>query len=349
VKSSKARRIPTWLGLVALASVVLVGADPASAQQPLRVLLVIDRADDRFAERIRAEIAALGLEVVTLEPWRTGETIDSLEAVGKGEQAAAAIRVVPSRKGVEVWMANQPTGRSLLRQLVIDENGDAPNEGLVALQTAELLRTSLLSVPDPRRAAQAKPSPSPSAVLAPAVIVAAPSATPPRRAGVQAGVGAMFSPGGSDPTLQAWVSLQRLIGRRVGLALDLSAPLRTAELSGPEGSARMGSMLAGGAVFGRFEAPSGFYAVAAGGVAVVRVGVEGDAASPLLQDTEAVMTGAGYARLDGGFEATRWLRFGLRAVAGATASRVNVRFAGNQAGEWGWPFLAGFVITEVAW
>ena len=125
-------------------------------QEKLRVLIVIDASDDPFAERIRAEVSALGLEVVAVEPWRTGEAIESLDAAGRANQAAAAIRMVASRKGVEIWVANQPTGRSLLRQLIVDERAPAPNEGLVALQTAELLRTTLLS-----RSETAPPPPRP--------------------------------------------------------------------------------------------------------------------------------------------------------------------------------------------
>ena len=146
------------------------------------MLIVIDESDDPFAERIKAEVSALGLEVVAVEPWRTGEAIESLDAAGRANQAAAAIRMVASRKGVEIWIANQPTGRSLLRQLVVDER-PVPNEGLVALQTAELLRTTLLSrsetcrrkrPPAPprrsrRRAAPAPPRSPPSASLQAAV------------------------------------------------------------------------------------------------------------------------------------------------------------------------------------
>ena len=123
----------------------------AAAEARLRVLIVVDASDDPFAERIKAEVSALGLEVVAVEPWRTGESVESLDAAGRANQAAAAIRMIASRKGVEVWMANQPTGRSLLRQLVVDERAGAPNEGLVALQTAELLRTTLLSRSEIRR------------------------------------------------------------------------------------------------------------------------------------------------------------------------------------------------------
>ena len=134
------------LALALAAAVVLRFDAAAGAAEPrLRVVIVIDESDDPFAERIRAEVSALGFEVVTVEPFRTGEPVESLDAAGRANQAAAAIRMVPSRKGVEVWVANQPTGRSLLRQLIVDEQAGAPNEGLVALQTAELLRTTLLS------------------------------------------------------------------------------------------------------------------------------------------------------------------------------------------------------------
>src|SRR3954470_11649278 len=126
-------------GLGALVALrVLSPASIANAQPATRVLLVVDQGDDPFAERIRAELAALGLGVLTLEPWRTGESVPSLEAVARREQVAAAVRTVPSRKGVEVWLADQSTGRPLLRQLVIDESPGGPNQGLVALQTVEL-------------------------------------------------------------------------------------------------------------------------------------------------------------------------------------------------------------------
>ena len=44
-----------------------------------------------------------------------------IEASARSEHAVAAIRMLPSRKGVEVWMADETSGRSLLRQVVVDE------------------------------------------------------------------------------------------------------------------------------------------------------------------------------------------------------------------------------------
>jgi hypothetical protein len=314
------------------------------------VLLIVDQADDRFAERIRAELVGLGLDVLTLEPWRTGETIESLEAVGRAEQVAAALRVIASRRGIEVWMADQPTGRSLLRQLIVDERPAGPNEGLIALQTAELLRTSLLSGGDgratpptvPRKVGQVdgavatSPSPAP--------------APPPARAGIAIGAGALTSLNAGDAATQGWISFHRLLHGRLGLALDLSGPLRTGEIEGPEGRARLATYLAGAALLLHIDAPSkGLFFTLAGGPAIVRLVAEGAAVPPLVASTQYAVVGAAYLRADVGFDATRWFRVGLRAVVGATSSRVLVRFAGNEAGTWGWPFVGALLLAQLNW
>lgn len=326
----------------------MVAVAPVAAQQRLRVLLVVDQADDPFAERIRAELAALGLDVVALETWRTGEAIESLDAAGRSESASAAIRMLSSRKGVEVWMANQPTGRSLLRQLIVDESPTGPNLGLVALQTAELLRTSLLSVADARAATAARQESAPSKTAETAVPVVEAKSVGPAAWGVQAAFGAMVSPASGDAQMQGWLSVQRLIVGRLGIALDGSLPLSKGTVTGPEGSARINSALGGVALFTRFDASERpVYATLAVGGAVIRVDAVGDASQPFVASSDSAVTGAAYARGDAGFAATNWLRFGLRAVAGVAPTGVKVRFAGNEAGVWGRPFLAGFVVTDL--
>ena len=313
----------------------------AAGHAPPRVLLIVDQPDDLFAERIRAELAGLGLTVLTIEPWRTGAQVGPLESAARSERAVAAIRMVASRKGVEVWMADETSGRSLLRQLVVDESAGGPNQGLVALQTAELLRTSLL--------ASSGPVPPPPPPAPPDV--APPSPEPEMDAGVQAAVGALASPGGAGAALQAWLTFHRAIGRRWGLALDLSAPVRRATVSGIEGSARVGTYLAGAAALLRLDAPgSGLYAGAGAGVAVVRVGVEGQTAIAMLTSgSDSAITGAGYLRADGGFEVARWFRFGARVVAGAALDRVAIHFAGNEGGSWGHVFGAALLLAELHW
>jgi hypothetical protein len=332
--------------IVSLAVLAPLAGRAAAAESRLRVLIVVDESDDPFAERLKAEVSALGLEVVAVEPWRTGEAVESLDAAGRANQAAAAIRMVASRKGVEVWVANQPTGRSLLRQLIVDERPGTPNEGLVALQTAELLRTTLLSRADgPAPAA----NPPPCVENKPAEI--GPPAPPsPGYTGVQAAVGALWAPGVDNSSRQLWGTLSRVIVQPFGIALDLSVPWQRSTISGPEGSAEVRALLAGAALFVRYERPAtGLYAMGAAGAAALWLTVDGRASPPLVASTHSVLAGAGYVRADGGFEVTHWLRFGLRLVAGAIPSGVAVKFAGNDAGTWGRPFVAGFAVVDGSW
>ena len=328
--------------VVLLALLAARGNSAAAAEEKLRVLIVIDASDDPFAERIRAEVSALGLEVVAVEPWRTGEAIESLDAAGRANQAAAAIRMVASRKGVEIWVANQPTGRSLLRQLIVDERAPAPNEGLVALQTAELLRTTLLS-----RSETAPPPPRP----VPTIVEPPPAPPPaPPNAGLQVAFGVLWSPRGGDEAYQLWGTIHRFLVRPLGIALDVSAPVNPGTISGLEGSATVGAWLAGATVFSRYERPSsGLYATIAAGAAVIRLDIRGSAGPAFVASSHTATVAAGYARADGGFAVNNWLRFGARAVAGVVPSGVTVEFAGNESAVWGQPFLAGLVLADVSW
>jgi len=341
-----ARRAAVFAAVLSIASARGARAADATTSTPVRVLIVVDESDDPFAERIKAEVSALGLEVVAIEPWRTGESVESLDAAGRANQAAAAIRMIASRKGVEIWMANQPTGRSLMRQLVVDER-PVPNEGLVALQTAELLRTTLLSrseVPSTDKPPPRNATPNVSEVAPPPP----PQPLQPPATSLQAAAGVLISPG-VDPGMQLWLTVSHVIAGRVGLALDASGPLRPGTISGPEGKATVDAWLGGATLFMRYDKPdSRLYAIAAAGGAVIRIKGTATANSPLLAGSGSATAGAIYGRADGGVQANRWLRFGVRAIAGVVPQGVPVWFAGNKAADWGRPFLAAMLLGDLS-
>ena len=305
-----------------------------------RILLVVDKPNDPFVERISAELTALGFLVVAKEPAHP------LETEAREVHAAAAVRLLPSRKGVEIWMADETSGRSLLRQVVVDESPDGPNQNLVALQTAELLRTSIFPKPDsdhPAKAPLVKVTPPPTEPAAPERVSSSES-------GAQAGLGFLYSPGGAGGALQLWMSLRHRWGKHLGLALDFDGPVHHATLSAAEGTAEVNTYLVGGEIFAHF-APSGssFILTTGLGLAVVRVGANGKPGPSLVGTSAAVFSSAGFARVGAGWQPSRWLALGVSALAGATPERVTIRFAGNEAGTWGWPFFAAFVIAEVDW
>ena len=100
---------------IALHPASLRAAQLARPNDHRRVLLLVDSPGDPFMDRIRAEVVSLGLEGVVRAPQ------GSIEARARAEHAVAAIRILPSRNGVEVWMADAASGRSLLRQVIVDE------------------------------------------------------------------------------------------------------------------------------------------------------------------------------------------------------------------------------------
>jgi len=319
-------------------------SDPVETSVHRRVLLLVDKPGDPFVGRIKAEISSLGLEVAVQPP------VGSLEADARAEGAVAAIRMLPSRKGVEVWMADETSGRSLLRQVIVDETAGGPDHNLIALQTAELLRTSLLSAGEKQSTTMARKQ----ALLSPAI--ASPVALPQSsgQSGAQVGVGFLYGAGGASTALQAWLSLQHVWGQHFGVALDLSAPLRRGTLGGPEGSSDIGAVLAGGELLARFETEGhrAFLAtgLGAGFASVVARGHPSqEGSAQLVGGSSSAYVGLGYLRVNVGWKATGWLGFGATGLAGTTAGRVHIRFAGNDAGDWGVPLLAGVLFGEVDW
>ena len=333
------------LGATLLLTSVLAAAEEPPAP---RVLLLSDKPGDFFAERIKAELVGLGLGVVTRAPS------GPLEEDARGQHAIAAIRILPARNGVEVWMADATSGRSLLRQIVIDERPEGPDQSLIALQTAELLRTSLFpKTPETRAPAPpaSPPPPSQSAPVASAVAVPAPvEEAPGAEMGAQAGLGALLSQGGAGPEVQVWLSLHRFFGRRLGLAADFSLPMVRSKIDGPEGAAKIGTAMAGLAVLARIRsAPTAWFLNAGLGAAVLRVGAEGEASPTLTSSSPSKLTGAGYARLDSGYAPTDWLRLGAQVLGGVAFDRMHLQFAGNDAGSWGRAFAAAAIFAEVTW
>jgi hypothetical protein len=341
----RAAYVPACTLLCSIANLGPATAAPVEANLERRVLLVVDRPNDPLLERIRAEVAALGLGVFTRS------SVGPLEDDAREQRAVAAIRVLPSRKGVEVWMADATTGRTLARQLVVDERPQGPDLGLVALQTAEILRTGLFPSADATRKDTAPPAKPPEPpVTPPAAYAALPHA---HETTALAGFGGLYSPGGAGPALQLGLSLQRALWRRLGVAFEVNGTVRRATLSGPEGDAQVAAYVAGIVGFASFPAEESPWFLTTGiGAGVVNMHSKGRVSPdyPSLEATSnSVVAAAAIARIDAGWKPARWTRIGLAGLAGTTFGRTTIRLAGNQAGDWGTVFLAVLLVVGADW
>ena len=328
----------------------LVRADEAAGRR----VLLIEQGRDPLLERVGAEIEGLGFTLVR------SAMKGPLETAARAEQAVAVMRVLPSRKGIEVWMADATTGRSLLRQMVVDESPGGPDRDLIALQTAELLRTSLLgekSALEHRAPADVAPQPD----VPPTAVHSSVNAhdvhdshdthdtNDGNDTGVQLACGALYSPGGASAAVEAGLSVQRFLTERWGVALDFGMPLRRGTITGVEGSTKLGAYFAGALLLARLQRhASPFFATAGAGAALLLLKYDGETQEPLRSTAGSRLTAAAYLRGDVGIETAAWLRLGLRVMAGASFQRTAVTFAGNEAGSFGPVFFAGFALLEVA-
>jgi hypothetical protein len=302
-----------------------------------RVLVITEDPNDPFMTRVQAEVSAIpGMEVTIQRP------LGSLDADARAEHAEVAIRKVPSGKGVEVWMADATTGRSLLRQLVVDESPNGPDQGLVALQTAELLRTALL--------AKAAPTPASPPPAPPVTPPSAPPAPPARDSAVLVGVGPLASTGGVSPSWQVWVSYQRLLSDHFGFSLDASAPLHRGSISSAQGHAHLGAVVVGGGLLARLQNEQATVAgTATLGAAFASVLTKGEAKPSYLDSSITTNTGLAYLRLGIVWNPTPWLGLGVAGLVGTTTSRIHIRFAESNVGTWGTPVMAAILCGGVVW
>ena len=321
--------------LALVVAISMANTRPAAADETgpaLRVLLIVDRANDPLMARIQAEIAALGLTVVS------GNASGPLESSAREQRAVAAVRVLPSRKGVEVWMADATTGRTLTRQLVVDERAAGPDHTLVALQTAELLRTGLF----PKAS-------KPAAPVTPVQVIPA----PPARTGewrLRNGLGGLYSRGGVDTGMQDWLTLQRWWRHDLGVALSASLPILRGSISGPEGRSLVSPYLGTLELCTSFLQENSRWLLTGGlGAGLLVLRTDGRSALPLQQGSASAISGVGYARVELALKLSKWVNLGITGAAGTTILPVTIRFAGNQAGTWGSLILASFLQLGVDW
>jgi hypothetical protein len=157
----------------------------------------------------------------------------------------AAIRGVASERGVEVWIADRATGKTVLREL---PRGPGEPDDALALRTVELLRASLLEA--------SLPTPPPSEVATTPELrerLQLPELSRRRRRETDAspmlrlavGPAALFSPGGLKPTFSLALGLAFLPTTHFGVSGFLAIPVAPRK-DGPAGTAVTFSPTLGG-------------------------------------------------------------------------------------------------------
>lgn len=330
------------LAAAALALVASFLAPPAQAD-PVKVAIVHGSLADPLTHRARAELTALGLEVV--EITTTDETPpdgDELDLLARLAGAAAAIRIAAPI--TSVWIAGNKKEDYVIRVVPAEDPRSPAADAVLVLRAVELVRTALLappaSAPPPpvvaRRSPRLAASTTPDLPPAEAVI-----SEPPSRFTLELAPAVVGAPGGVP------LSASLLLGARwmpgpLGPAAFVVLPIFPAHLDAPEGSAEVRAAIAGaGLHFAPGPRRASVRPGLEAGLAGVWLLVRGAATSGYMGHSDSLLVAAPYARAELSLTISPHLALSASLLGAVTLSEPVIAFASREAASFGRPLLLG--------
>jgi hypothetical protein len=322
--------------LLALASTF---ARPSRADKPRPTVVIVCPPDDRFGLRVRAELESLGFQTVVVGEEDGPASRASLEGAARRAHAIAAIRGVPADGGVDVWIADRVTGKTVLRH-VESEPGSVDREAALAIRAVELLRASMLETSLPTRVPGEVPA---AREIRERLQVPALARSAPPDVRVAVGLASVaWSPGGFGTASSFGIDVGVMPSEHVGIFATGAASLTSPEVrNGTLGSATLSFVLAGGgARFIFTPRESTWEPFADAGVAAVLLRSQATSASAgLVAGVATGLAAAPFTRVGLVFAATRSVRIRADLLVGIIGQGVSVQIGGKPAASWGLPFL----------
>lgn len=310
------------------------------------VAIVTSEPNSSLSRRVRAELEALGVDVIILRPPAEAQTSrEPLERAARSVGAIAAVRLVFSGEGkVEVWVADRATGKAVAREL--DAPATGATDATVATGAVELLRASLMELHSSEPPHGEVPVTPNIEALA---LAAKPAPWVPRLA-LSTSAGAELAGPALGVSVVGSIGVWARIAGRLGLRFIGRATLVPAHAQTTAGGVAVQSQLAG--VMGSYELvdPAGTWVPnLEAGIAVGHVSTTGSADPPYegsTQEAWAAMPLAG-AGIAWGF--VRGLRVRAELLAGQAVPTTEVRTPAGAVGKWAEPSVLGTLGIEVMW
>jgi hypothetical protein len=310
------------------------------------VAIVTAEPNSSLTRRVRAELHALGVDVIVLNPPDEGSPSRApLERAARAVGAVAAVRLIASSEGkVEVWVADRVTGKAVVREL--DAPGNEASDAAVAVGSVELLRASLMELHsgEPPHG----DAPANEAIRSLALPAEAPAPLP--RLGLQAGAGAELGLGGLGPSLDAEIAIWIRIASRFGARVLGHTSLTPSRVTTASGAVDVRSLLLGAMGTYALVDPSGAWVPSVSvGIAAAHVSAAGTAVPPFVSASEDTWALAPVGSLGLAWAFAPGLRLSGDALAAWTVPAVHVTTPAGAAGSWGAPALIVSLGLEVLW
>ena len=326
--------------LLLLAALCLVTGHVRGEDVP-RVAVVYGQAvDSRIPDRLRAELSALGMDVVPVF-FTADEPPPTLDSAARGVGAVAALGMLTATGGIEVWVADRTTGKTVLREFLAGPSRTV--DDVVALQAVELLRARLVEVPPAPSQPPAEPGSKPPPTSAPVQHERAATLW------LEFGPGISTGPTGTAVHAHGFIGVRWRMARRFGVDVWGRLPLTRSSIDRPTASAEVAPWLfAVNASLWLSPARANWQFVGSAGVAGAHLAISGDAQPPLTAQSDSVTTALPFVRASLARRIGKSLALGVDGIVGVAAPRPSIRFSGSEVAEWGRPLVAGTLYCDVA-
>jgi hypothetical protein len=320
---------------------LLVTSRAFAQTAPSLVVVLTTDPGSQAARRVARDLESLGLDVLVLRSTPENSSgRASLEKSARSVGAIAAVRLVVSGQGTEVWVADRVTGKTVIRELVgSTETEVRPDD--VALGAIELLRASLMELhsPSPPRG-EAEVTNEIRALSFPGAERPKPKVETPTLPSFSLSGGPSVDLGldGVGPSLHsqwaAWIGL----GQQFGARAFASIALLPAERDVAEGTVQVASNVLGlGATFDCARQDGPLVPVVGFGAVAARVETVGRARAPFVSTSNAGWFAGGYGQFGLGWRVTPALRLRMDAVFLTLATRPTIESSYRVVGNWGAP------------
>lgn len=224
-----------------IATVTARGDEPT---RPLVALLRPDPPDPALGEmfvRIEGELNAAGFDVTIVARGPDEAPQAAIERASETHAPAAIIGVFGgSVAGMELWVADRLTGRSVVRRLnASGESGTRASE-ILAIRAAEQLSASLIDLDLAPKPAKVTPAAEVAPAAKPGLALGSERSAARSRFQAELGIGSLFSFEGAGPTVTpvgrvSWSALPswelRMTGAWLGSRSSIASPTGTASFS----------------------------------------------------------------------------------------------------------------------
>ena len=340
-----------WLRcrLSRLVLLTLIGVSRPSSAEPARILFV-SHEQTPFSARIRGEIEAMGLSILSA---------DVLDVDGAlGADAAASVIEYPPPRRVELWLRDERTGRLVLDRVLEAEQMEAEPgaaDATSAVRASEQLRAFFQPLREGNVALELMPPRPPPPPLKS-------SAAPPAIARLSTPTTAKAEEGRFLQELAAAVPLQPgslgldlLLRARVriaasyGVGAKLVLPLVQSTVSSGGNAADVTASLFGVELSGRFVTTPLATLDAHAGFSLVWLSASGRAQAPYTDRVDRKLAALPSLGSELGFRLTKHVRLCLGAELGVALPKLELAFAGQSVATWGAPLALFSAGLGVAW